>query len=304
MLAAERVAVRNAKLIGILFVAACTSQVSGHSEDQDSTSGASIQVTDHLSGCDGVASSTIPASGDYYMTTFGGGADTQPMSCGGTADGVGYYAASRQRYGCGAKLQVEANGKCVVLTAMDYGPDVCVEEAAGGPILDMSPAGAKILWDTSSAGWSDRLKINVTEVPSSTPVGPCTASSGGGGSGSGDGSGSDQSGGGGGGGNASCSSATLGFDVDAGTCVQAASDGNWYSCDNGNWDAIDSTDSCASTYAWCYSPTLGEDIEPRGCVQSESSGTWYQCNGTEWTTPVSTSAESGPLGDCSSWHPL
>lgn len=303
MVVAHRGGVRNAKLISVLFVAACTSQVAGHSEDSDSTAGASIQVTDHLSGCDGVASSTIPADGDYYMTTFGGGADTQPMSCGGTADGVGWYAASRQRYGCGAHLQVEANGNCVVLEAMDYGPDVCVEAAAGGPILDMSPAGAEVLWNTSSAGWSDRLKITVTEVSSSTPLGICTASSGSGG----DGSGGDGGGGGGSGSSssgASCSSATLGFDVDAGTCVQAASDGNWYQCTDGDWDSISSTDGCASTYAWCYSPTLGEDVEPRGCVQSEASSTWFQCNGTEWTTPVDTGAETGPLGACSSWHAL
>jgi hypothetical protein len=301
MFAAHRAAVRNAKWIPLLFAAACTSQVAGHSEDQDSTAGASIQVTDHLSGCDGVASSTIPSSGDYYMTTFGGGADTQSMSCGGTADGVGWYAASRQRYGCGAKLQVEANGKCVVLTALDYGPDVCVEAAAGGPILDMSPAASKLLYDVSSAGWSDRLKVTVTEMPSSTPDGPCTSN--GDGSGSDNGSGSDGSGSSSSG-DAQCSSATLGFDVDTGVCVQAASDGNWYSCDNGNWDSIDSTSDCSSTYAWCSSPTLGEDVPPGACVQSAASGTWFQCNGTEWVTPVDTSAESGPLGDCSSWHPL
>jgi hypothetical protein len=297
--------VRNAKWIPLLFAAACTSQVAGHSEDQDSTAGASIQVTDHLSGCDGVASSTIPSNGQYYITTFGGGADTQSMSCGGTADGVGYYAASRQRYGCGAKLKVEANGNCVVLTAMDYGPDVCVEAAAGGPILDMSPAGSEILYGVSSAGWSDRLPATVTEMPSSTPTGPCTSDGDGSGS---DGSGSDGSGSDGSGssssGDAQCSSATLGFDVDSGTCVQAASDGNWYSCDNGSWDAIDSESGCSMTYAYCYSPTLGESVPAGSCVQSAASSTWFQCNGTEWVTPVDTSAESGPLGDCSSWDPL
>jgi hypothetical protein len=291
--------VRHLKLLPFLLAAACTSEVAGTSEDQDSTAGASIQVTDHLSGCQGHASSTIPSNGVYYMTTFGGGADTQPMACGGTADGKGYYAASRQRYGCGAKLQVEANGKCVVLAAMDYGPDVCVESAAGGPILDMSPAASKILWNVSGAGWSDRLKVDVTEVPSSTPLGPCTASSGSGSdSGSGSGSGTMS------GGMAGCSSATLDSDVDDGTCVQAATDGKWYQCDNGNWDAIGSTSGCSLTYGWCSSATLGKDVPPRTCVQSASSKTWFQCNGTEWVTPVDTSAESGPLGACSTWNAL
>src|SRR5215467_3240479 len=123
-------------------------------EDEGATSGASINNLDPLlSGCHGHASSTIPADGVYVVTTFGGGSDTQPMSCGGTADGVGWYAASRQRFGCGAKLQVEANGKCVVVAAEDYGPDVCVEHAAGFPVLDVSPRVTRELFGISSAGW-------------------------------------------------------------------------------------------------------------------------------------------------------
>ena len=62
------------------------------------------------------------------------------MSCGEkTLHGSWYYAASRQRYGCGAHIQIEANGKCVVAETDDYGPDVCVENAAGRPIIDASP---------------------------------------------------------------------------------------------------------------------------------------------------------------------
>lgn len=279
-------------VVVIPLLSGCTSEVAG-SEDSDTTSGVSIANSDHLSGCDGVASSTIPADGVYVMTTFGGGADTQPMSCGGIADGVGWYAASRQRYGCGAKLQVEANGKCVVVSAMDYGPDVCVEAAAHSPVLDMSPRAAEVLYGVSGAGWSDGLTVVATEVASDTPVGECTSTSTGSGS---TGSGST--------GATGCSSATLDFDVDAGDCVQAASDGNWYQCDNGDWSEISSTSSCGATYAWCHSATLGTDVPPRTCVQSASSSTWYQCNGTDWATPVDVAAETGPLGACSSWNPL
>ena len=276
------------------------------SEDDGSTSGASISnKSPDLSGCHGVASSTIPSDGRYVMTTFGGGSDDQEMSCGGYANGVGWYAASRQRYGCGAKLQVEANGNCVVLTALDYGPDVCVEAAAGMPILDMSPSASKALYGVSGAGWSDHLIVTVTEVDSSTPSGPCTSGSGSGSDGSGsDGSGSDGSGSDAGSTGAGCSSATLDRDVDDGECVQSASDDSWYQCDNGSWDAISSTAGCTDTYAWCYSPTLGEDVAPRTCVQSASTGTWYQCNGQAWVTPVDTSSETGPIGDCSDWDPL
>ena len=43
------------------------------------------------------------------------------MSCGEkTLHGSWYYAASRQRYGCGAHIQIEANGKCVVAEPDDY----------------------------------------------------------------------------------------------------------------------------------------------------------------------------------------
>src|SRR5205823_1206682 len=144
--------------------------------------------------------------------------DNQQMSCGGYADGLGWYAASRQRYGCGSKLQVEANGNCVVLDALDYGPDVCVEAAAHSPILDMSPRASKALYGVSGAGWSDHITVTVVEVDSSTPLGMCTSSSGGGGGGSGSGSG----GGGGSATGASCSSSTLDRDVDDGECVQSA----------------------------------------------------------------------------------
>jgi hypothetical protein len=178
-------AVRNLAIASLLAAtAACTANVDIY-EDQGSTSGASIQITPDLSGCHGHAGTSIPADGEYVMTTFGGGADNQPMSCGGYADGTGWYAASRQRYVCGAHLQVEANGKCVVLEAQDYGPDTCVENAAHSPILDMSPRASKALYGVSGAGYSDHLVVNVTEVASSVPLGPCTATGGGGGGGGG-----------------------------------------------------------------------------------------------------------------------
>lgn len=284
---------RNTLLAVSLAVstAACTASVDIY-EDQGATSGASIvTVSPDLSGCHGHAATTIPSDGRYVMTTFGGGADDQPMSCGGYADGTGWYTADRQRYGCGAHLQVQANGNCVVLEAQDYGPDQCVETAAHMPVLDMSPRASKALYGVSGAGWSDHLVVTVTEVDASTPLGPCQATGGGGG-------------GGGGTTGASCSSATLDRDVDDGTCVQSASDSTWYQCDNGSWVATSSTASCSASYGFCSSATLGKNVPARTCVQSASSGDWFQCNGQGWVTPVDTAAESGPLGSCSSWNPL
>ena len=289
---------RKLLLLSISLTACATA--GGAYEDTGSTSGESITETQRLTGCQGQASSTIPASGKYVMTTFGAPGDTANMSCGGKADGVSWYAASRWlRTAAGAKLQGEANGNCVVVSALDYGPDVCVEAAAQSPILDMSPRAAQALYGVSGAGWSDHLFVTVTVVDAATPVGVC-----GSGGSSGSGSGSDDTGGSTGGGGASCYSSTLGFDVDDGTCVQAASDGNWYQCADGSWDGIDSSDNCQTAYGWCDSATLGTSVPPLTCVQAESDGNWYQCNGTTWVSPVDTSTQSGPLGDCASWNPL
>ncbi|MFT3693485.1 MAG: hypothetical protein QM831_10125 [Kofleriaceae bacterium] len=276
-------------------------------EDTNATDGASVNTyKSGLTGCHGQAATSIPSSGKFFLTSFGGPGDHQQMSCGGYANGTGYYAASRQRYGCGSKLMVQANGKCVVVNALDYGPDVCVENAAGGPILDASPVVSKYLFGSSSAGWSDHFAITVTEVGATTPLGPCedsnTPAPPAGTSTEGNDSGSDTSqmteG-------AACNSATLGRDVDDGTCVQAASDGYWYACDNGVWDDIADSSGCTGeVYGYCDSATLGYDVPARTCVQSASSGTWYQCNGAVWVSPVSTSGRSGPLGQCSTWNPL
>jgi hypothetical protein len=128
----------------------------------------------NLSGCNGIASSSIPSDGNYYLTTFGGGSDSGTMSCGSnTNHGSWYYAASRQRYGCGAHVKIEANGKCVIAQADDYGPDVCVEDAAGGPIMDVSPLVSQDLFGSSSAGWSDHFGVHVTLVAASNALGPC-----------------------------------------------------------------------------------------------------------------------------------
>nr|HEX4314134.1 hypothetical protein [Kofleriaceae bacterium] len=276
------------------LLAACTANVAPIYEDDGATSGASIALAPDLSGCNGKASSTIPSNGQYVMTTFGGGADTQPMSCGGEADGVGWYAASRQRYGCGSKLQVEANGKCVVVATEDYGPDVCVENAAHSPILDMSPRAAKVLWNTSEAGWSDHMVVTATEVDDTTPLGECSSTPP-----------PPPPPTGGGNGTSTCSSSTLGRDVDDGTCVQSASDATWYECNQGTWVSVsDGTDaSCSESFGFCESATLGKAVPASTCVQSAANGTWYQCNGQSWVTPVDKTDESGPIGDCSSWHP-
>ena len=271
-------------LIVSFLAAACTADVDIISEDTEATSGASVSQTAALTGCRGQASSAIPADGRYVITTFGGPGDHQPMSCGGYADGTGWYAASRQRYGCGSHIRVTANGKCVVLQTDDYGPDVCVENAARMPIIDVSPRASRELFGISGAGWSDQLVVTVEEVSTSEPLGICSSS--------------------GGGGSAMCSSATLGRDVATGTCVQAANDGLWYECTNGSWTSRSSSTGCATAFGWCSSATLGRNVPPRTCVQAASNSSWYQCNGQGWVTPVEVAAQTGPIGACATMNPL
>ena len=283
-------------LVSSLVTGAC---MVGEDEAVDATAGVSVtSIGRGLTGCRGKASASIPANGKYVITTFGGPGDHQSMSCGGYADGSGWYAASRQRYGCGAKLAVRANGKCVVVEAQDYGPDVCVENAAGMPILDVSPKVSRALFDLSGAGWSDHEVVTVEEVAAGTALGPCSTTTppppppppnGGGGGGTS---------------TTSCTSETLGRDVAAGTCVQSATDGEWYSCTAGAWVAKASSAGCAAAYGFCDSATLGEAVPARTCVQARSNSTWYQCNGQGWVSPVDVAGQAGPIGACSSMHAL
>lgn len=217
-------------------------------------SGSSVRASSTaLSGCQGRASSSVPASGSYFLTSFGfSPGDDGEMSCGQyTRDGSWYYAASRQRYGCGSHIQITANGKCVVAETDDYGPDVCVENAAGEPIIDASPLVSDHLFGTQSAGWSDRLAIQVVEVDASTPLGVCDGNATGGTGSVADSGGADDSSSTGSG--ATCASATLGRTVDEGTCVQARSDSNWYQCTASGWEQGVSNGSgpigaCTATY--------------------------------------------------------
>jgi hypothetical protein len=256
--------------------------------DIDAGGQSTLRTEEGLSGCHGIASSHIPANGDYFLTTFGySPSDDGTMSCGTkTLHGSWYYAASRQRYGCGAHIRIEANGKCVVAKTDDYGPDVCVENAAGGPIIDASPLVNEHLFGQYGAGWSDHRRIHVTQVSTSVPLGPCngapppppmnpppTAG---------------------------CHSSTLNRDVATGSCVQSAADAAWYKCENGSWQAGHS--GCSASYPFCHSNTLARDVPARTCVESKFDHVWYQCGPSGWESPVANGA--GPVGGCSAMFSL
>src|SRR5262245_64516638 len=102
------------RLAWVVLVVGCSGgeQLSSHELDLTICDGGRCYA------CNGNMGTNQPADGLYVMTTFGGGSDTQPVACGGRqADGAWWYAADRQRFGCGTHLRVEnpANGACVVL---------------------------------------------------------------------------------------------------------------------------------------------------------------------------------------------
>jgi hypothetical protein len=115
----------------------------------------------------------VPANDMYYLTSYEGGGT---MACGGSADGVSYYATSWVRWSCGAKLRITnpANNSCVVVEVKDAGPATWVENNADGPILDASTQVCRDLFNSSSCGWSDARTIEVIEVAETTPTGPCS----------------------------------------------------------------------------------------------------------------------------------
>jgi hypothetical protein len=122
-----------------------------------------------------IAGRELAPDGTYYLTTFGGGADAQPVACGGPpADGSWYYLADSWRFGCGARVLVSnpANGRGCVAQVADVGPNICVEQAAGRPVIDASPLVARALFGTDSLGWSSRALVYARVVDPATPLGP------------------------------------------------------------------------------------------------------------------------------------
>lgn len=124
----------------------------------------------------GQAGRSIPADNLYYLTSFGGGSDTQPVACAGMppADGSWYYVADSSRFGCGTRILISnpSTGKSVVAVVADYGPNICVEQAGGKPVIDASPLVSRYLFGSDSSGYIDRRLVQATVVDPSTPLGP------------------------------------------------------------------------------------------------------------------------------------
>lgn len=149
--------------------------------------------------CDSTWGKTKAANGDYYATAFGCWKDadgdshsdpgdncipaclSQAKSSGLCAnmtgpqceESVNWYAADAGRFGCLARLRVTnpANGKAVVVVALDYGPNCSVEKQVNHAAVDLSYPANDYLFG-SAQGIVDKAKVHVVEVASTTPLGP------------------------------------------------------------------------------------------------------------------------------------
>ncbi len=123
----------------------------------------------------------IPSNNNYYLTDFNG----QSCACGPCYKYGEWFAADKQRFGCGATLSVckgwgeekpRDTVQCVKVTVVDYGPSCFVENDAGGPVLDASPAVCRAITGGGSCGWSDHFQIHVTRTAApeedGIPLGP------------------------------------------------------------------------------------------------------------------------------------
>ena len=147
----------------------------------------SSDPTENASGSSDQAMSTTVHS-VYGMTIFGGNGDRQSLACThqNSRTNQPYFVASSQRYGCGAHLKIEAQGRCVVARTDDAGPATFVETRAGTPVLDASPTVAAYLFGQRTAneglGYSDLKhhpgKYDVHVTTTSLPLGPCPAAGG------------------------------------------------------------------------------------------------------------------------------
>lgn len=170
---------RSLLLATSISASACAGAVDTGAEGDDPgdpSTGYSAQLTvggHHCPTSGHVAGTRKPGNHKYGMTTFGGGADTQPMACGGVADGHSLYIADASRFGCGAHVKVTnpMNGRWCVAKVADVGPNICVEQAAGLPVIDASPAIAHHLFGVGGIGWSDHKHVVAEQVASHVALG-------------------------------------------------------------------------------------------------------------------------------------
>ena len=151
-----------------------------------STGGSDANRSDNVGPCySGMSSTTIPDGNWYLLSNFGGPDDQRvfrdgtpassagPLACdpGWYDTGDWNYAAGAQRFGCGTALRITTGTTCAIAWVADEGPDQCVEQRAGWPILDTSPTISRQLFGLDWVSARDNLFVAVEEVDDSATCG-------------------------------------------------------------------------------------------------------------------------------------
>ncbi len=150
--------------------------------------------------CDGTTGTTQLASGEYVATSFGcsvledGSVISDPGDncipacfnflksegiCASNASGptcekqINWYAADRDRFGCGTKLRVTepSSGNSAVVMVIDAGPACWVEQEVDTGVLDLSYRATEHLFG-GQVGFAEKEMVEVEVVSADTPLGP------------------------------------------------------------------------------------------------------------------------------------
>ncbi len=193
--------------------AACSSSAPSEPEGTESAAGA-LSPSTGWSGCTGTYDTSRSPTGAYFVTDFGcssspsftddsdnccpsgvvqAGADglcaAGVTTAGCTSDlgtasavtcerAVNWFSTGGTAFGLGTRLRLTrpGTGAAVVVFVVDNGPACYREQQFGGYALDISYPAILALYGEEE-GVSNRATVQVTVVPSSTPLGPAQGSS-------------------------------------------------------------------------------------------------------------------------------
>lgn len=187
-------------LVGLVFLSAGAGCSDSGAEDPAVPSGTGAVESEQVGwSCVGSHSKKKASDARYYATSFGcytsdagklmkdpgdnclpgcpniiGSALCPQAKTGPACEAtIKWFAADAGRFGCGKRLEVTnpANGKKLVVAAIDYGPSCKVEAKVKHAALDLSYPSTWYLFK-GQQGVVNRAAVTVVEVSATTPLGP------------------------------------------------------------------------------------------------------------------------------------